>query len=251
MKRVIRRIVIALFALLLLGSAFWFLEQQARIVRLDNALVAAVKRRDLTMVTLLLKQGADPNSLDKPPVPVGNWWALAQHLLHPPKQGPFPTLLMRAAGKGDTDMVRALVEHGADVNADDYGSTALLSAVGNGYTETARYLLDHGADVNAPGMQGNTPIINGLGRLSMVQLLVERGADVNWKNRYGSTAMDFALDAYRHTPQVTIVPPQGGNVKMRAAIFQKLKQRVAAEEAARKKNCYLILQLLKQAPAKK
>jgi hypothetical protein len=57
---------------------------------------------------------------------------------------------------GHLDVVRRLVEYGADVNdtAPD-GTSALVMAIANGHYEVASYLLDHAADPNAAGQGWN------------------------------------------------------------------------------------------------
>lgn len=55
-----------------------------------------------------------------------------------------------AARNGETEIVRRLVEHGADVNATTARDhTVLYCAGGHGHLETVQLLLDHGADPNA------------------------------------------------------------------------------------------------------
>lgn len=55
-----------------------------------------------------------------------------------------------AARNGDTEIVRLLIEHGADVNAKNTrGHTVLYCAGGHGHLETLQLLLDEGADCNA------------------------------------------------------------------------------------------------------
>jgi ankyrin repeat protein len=52
-----------------------------------------------------------------------------------------------AARNGDTEIVRLLIEHGADVNAQNpRGHTVLYCAGGHGHLETLQLLLDNGAD---------------------------------------------------------------------------------------------------------
>ena len=65
------------------------------------------------------------------------------------KQGGLSALHF-AARQGAAASVRALVDHGADVNlrSPGDGTTPLLMATLNGYFDIARYLLDHGADPN-------------------------------------------------------------------------------------------------------
>jgi len=56
-----------------------------------------------------------------------------------------------AARNGDTAIVRALIEHGADVHARGHdGNTTLYCAAGHGHLDTTRALLDAGADPDLP-----------------------------------------------------------------------------------------------------
>ena len=58
------------------------------------------------------------------------------------------TALHKAAGGGHIEVVRFLVENGADVNARDKGDdTALHDAAFEGHIEVVRFLLENGADV--------------------------------------------------------------------------------------------------------
>src|SRR5262249_22422286 len=55
-----------------------------------------------------------------------------------------------AARNGDTEIVRRLIEHGADVNAKNpRGQTVLYCAGGHGHVDTLQLLLDAGADGEA------------------------------------------------------------------------------------------------------
>jgi Ankyrin repeats (3 copies) len=72
-------------------------------------------------------------------------------------------------------------------------ATPLHLALGKGQsTELVRFLLQSGADVNASKANGVTPLM--LAReLSTVRMLLEAGADVNVKNNRGSTALHVAV----------------------------------------------------------
>ena len=60
---------------------------------------------------------------------------------------------MLAAYNGHAELVKGLIERGADVNrANDRGQSPLAGVVFKGYDEIARILIEHGADPH-----GGTP----------------------------------------------------------------------------------------------
>lgn len=94
--------------------------------------------------------------------------------------GPPTARLIEAAGIGDTDTVRALLDEGIDINARNevFGHTALIVAARLGYTDTVRVLLEKGADVNATDKYGTTALhwAEKNGHKDIVKLLREAGA---------------------------------------------------------------------------
>uniref|UniRef100_A0A5S6QY69 ANK_REP_REGION domain-containing protein n=1 Tax=Trichuris muris TaxID=70415 RepID=A0A5S6QY69_TRIMR len=93
------------------------------------------------------------------------------------------TPLMEAASAGHTDIVRCLIEHGADVNAhSSVGNTPLIYACAAGHEEAVRVLLDGGADVDLCNDNGQSPLMEAAaaGHLGIAKLLVEHGARVNF-----------------------------------------------------------------------
>ncbi len=55
----------------------------------------------------------------------------------------------KAAGAGDLDKVKKLLDAGQDINAKDiYGHTALMNAAWEGHTEVVQFLLDKGASTD-------------------------------------------------------------------------------------------------------
>ena len=70
------------------------------------------------------------------------------------------TPLMEAASAGHTDIVRLLIAHGADVNAQSSsGNTPLMYACAGGHEEVVRVLLEAGAHVEDHNENGHTPLM--------------------------------------------------------------------------------------------
>ena len=114
------------------------------------------------------------------------------------------TALLRAARHGGyVDVVKSLVNQGADVNYMDANKwSPLMAAITGGGFETVKFLVDNGADVNARDQHEWTPLMLAAkdGDLEAVKLLVEKGAEVNAKNSSGKTALYYATQtAQRHS----------------------------------------------------
>jgi truncated hemoglobin YjbI len=120
---------------------------------------------NLTIVELLLSLGADPDAPDTgghtPLYAVGNQCAVG----------------------GGGAVIRALVQAGAGVNADDgvKHCTALHMAARRGNVEVAEALLDCGADIEARDSLGETPLRRSVNcdKVAVAALLVDRGADIH------------------------------------------------------------------------
>jgi hypothetical protein len=88
------------------------------------------------------------------------------------------TLLMLAAFDGDTEIIKMLLERGADINAQEekYGRTALGYAIWNGEAEVVRILLEAGADKSLKDMQNKTVIEQAQAskKAEIVELMIRR-----------------------------------------------------------------------------
>ena len=89
--------------------------------------------------------------------------------------------LFTAIENDDVEMVRLLVEAGADVNAAEGfgGNTPLHEAVEKGDAEIVKILVAAGADVNAEGFMGHTPLILAAeeGATEIMRILLRPGLD--------------------------------------------------------------------------
>ena len=109
------------------------------------------------------------------------------------KDGETPLHL--ASQKGQVEVARMLIERGADVTAQNKdGETPLHLASRKGQVEVARMLIERGADVTAQNKDGETPLHLALrkGQVEVARMLIERGADVTAQNKDGETPLHLA-----------------------------------------------------------
>lgn len=161
----------------------------------QTALLVIAGTDNLAAAELLIDRGADVNAVE-------SW------------RGQTP--LMWAVIEGRVDMVRLLVEHGADVEARSTvnewprqttsesraqyrpagGLTPLLFAARQGCIACAEILLDAGADVNNPDPDQVSPMLMATEsfHFDLAKLLLERGADPNKWDRWGRAPLYSAVD---------------------------------------------------------
>lgn len=105
-------------------------------------------------------------------------------------------LLFDAARLGRIDVLPALLQAGADIEAwDSRGYTPLILASYNGHAAATELLIKQGAQVDAPdGVRGNTALMGVAfkGYAAFVDRLLLAGADPNAANRAGQTALMMA-----------------------------------------------------------
>ena len=97
--------------------------------------------------------------------------------------------------RGNADIARLLLEHGADGKAqNDNGRTPLLLSSGYGHVEVAQMLLEQGADTETRDHRGKSPLERASmeGHVEVVRLLLKHGADANAQGNYGLTPLHIA-----------------------------------------------------------
>lgn len=132
--------------------------------------------------------------------------------------------LMMAASKGETDVVRLLLEWGAELGAASAnsvsGSTAVAQALYGQHTATARVLLERGADANARFNQSfEGTLLHAAARYSdwtcptpNIDLLLEKGADLEAKDSHGQTPLVVGVE-YQKVPTVQHLLERGADVE--------------------------------------
>ncbi|KAI1754549.1 ankyrin repeat-containing domain protein [Xylaria castorea] len=128
------------------------------------------------------------------------------------------TKLSLAAVRGDIDLVKALLNSGAYIEATDqlYGRTPLIWAAENGHEETVKLLLDSGAYVEATDYRyGRTPLIWAAknGHEKIVKLLLDSSAYIEATDQqFGQTPLIWAAEN-RHEKIVKLLLDSGAHIE--------------------------------------
>jgi len=182
----------------------------------NTPLHAAINKRHLSVVLLLLERGASVESLDRHgrtalytasslgyaevvqslvawkadlKVTFDDWEGILNTVRRTP--------LLAASRHGRLESARVLLEHGADVNnRDEHGMSPLHLASRYPSNDLVRLLLLHHADLKALDARGNTALhqASHFGQITVVMLLLEEGADVNARNNLGLTPLHYAAN---------------------------------------------------------
>ncbi|XP_054773946.2 ankyrin repeat domain-containing protein 17-like isoform X1 [Lytechinus pictus] len=106
------------------------------------------------------------------------------------------TPLMEAASAGHVDIVKLLLEYGADANAQSSaGNTPLMYACNGGHEEIVKILLDQGANIEDHNENGHTPLMEAAssGHVNIAKILLEKGAGINThSNEFKESALTLA-----------------------------------------------------------
>lgn len=144
------------------------------------SLLAAVNDNNLELAKKLIASGADANQTDS----YGN------------------SLLIISAANGDSEMVRLLLNSGANIHAVDSSmkGTALHAASYLGYPAVMKVLIEYGIDLNAQGPYNGYSALHDAvvqNNIEGVKLLVDASAQLNTRSKYGDTPLELAMKCRR------------------------------------------------------
>ncbi|XP_078426209.1 poly [ADP-ribose] polymerase tankyrase-1 isoform X2 [Cetorhinus maximus] len=126
-------------------------------------------------------------------------------------QGRNSTPLHLAAGYNNLEVADYLLEHGADVNAQDKGGLIPLhNAASYGHVDIAALLIKYNTCVNATDKWAFTPLHEAAqkGRTQLCALLLAHGADPTMKNQEGQTPLDLATADDIRALLIDAMPPE-------------------------------------------
>ncbi|GLT80881.1 hypothetical protein SLA2020_522920 [Shorea laevis] len=139
----------------------------------ETALLHAARQGHTLTAKYLLEQGANPT--------------LASEL--------GATALHHSAGIGNIELLTYILSKGVEVDSQSDAGTPLIWAAGHGQEDAVRVLLEHHANPNADTEDDITPLLSAVaaGSVTCVDLLVKAGANVNI-TAGGATPMHIAAD---------------------------------------------------------
>lgn len=105
------------------------------------------------------------------------------------------TALHHSAGIGDIELLRFLLSKGVDIDSQSDAGTPLIWAAGHGQHDAVKVLLEHHANPNAETDDNITPLLSAVaaGSLACLELLIQAGARVNIIAG-GATPLHIAAD---------------------------------------------------------
>ncbi len=194
--------------------------------KLAESLCQAAEDGDVTEVKRLLAAGAKVNPklgpMERAPLTAAagaGQREVVEVLLSAGAKVDLEAFLWAAWG-GELQLVKMALAQGLSANAKNLVSTPLTRAAESGRTEIVRLLLDHGADPNLRNPDGQLPLVEAAGgngdTLGTLALLRDRGAAIEGRDKlFGRTAFLNAVFRFDAEPILRFLAKRGANVNAR------------------------------------
>ena len=168
----------------------------------------AVKKGSLEVVKKLVAAGADVNVCNKKmesPLYIASDYGKFEivkvllssgALVNQPYGEQKGTPLQRAASRGYSNIVRELIEFGADVSIENnVKNTALHYAAVSGKIDIIKQLIAAGEDINHRGYDNSSALVMAIKNkcFDAAKFLMEAGADVNLRNQHSDSPLFYAI----------------------------------------------------------
>jgi ankyrin repeat protein len=122
-------------------------------------------------------------------------------------------MMLTAVKFSSPQIVKLLLEQGADPNLDSYGETAIVPAVLYGEFEIIQLLVEHGAKIEFQAEDGwRYTALSDAAIYSnhILKYLLDQGGEIDFQDDEGNTALMYAVNA-RHTENVKLLIESGAN----------------------------------------